>query len=142
MKELDLQTKIIDWVKDEGGYGRKLSHRFLVGIPDLLLRLSVPRSVRGAMVLAEVKLLKVTMGYDLGLRPKLGVTPRQLQELSRFGHSCVIVGVQRDAKLHSVYVLRNHHETFPSHAVDQGIIVTKGTLASSLTNKIMETIYD
>lgn len=39
MKETDLQLTIVDIVNDRGGYARKLSHRFLVGISDLLIKL-------------------------------------------------------------------------------------------------------
>jgi hypothetical protein len=39
MKEVDLQLMICDVVNDRGGYARKLSHRFLNGISDLLVKL-------------------------------------------------------------------------------------------------------
>lgn len=35
--EVDYQKAIIEAVKDDGGYGLKMSNRFLVGVPDLLL---------------------------------------------------------------------------------------------------------
>lgn len=38
-RELDLQTQIIRSVRRRGGYGKKISHRFSVGIPDLLIGL-------------------------------------------------------------------------------------------------------
>lgn len=74
-RELILQREIIQSVRKDGGWGRKLSHRTLVGLPDLALVLwpYVP-------VLAEVK--------DLGVRPnsrdftvKLIVSEKQRHEL-------------------------------------------------------------
>lgn len=35
--EVDYQKLICDVVKEAGGFGKKLSNRFLVGVPDLLL---------------------------------------------------------------------------------------------------------
>ena len=37
MKELVFQKQIIDAAKQGGGYGLKLSHKFKVGIPDLMV---------------------------------------------------------------------------------------------------------
>lgn len=37
--ELGVQTKIIKSVRQDGGYGRKMSNRFAIGVPDLLVAL-------------------------------------------------------------------------------------------------------
>lgn len=37
--ELNVQTNIIKSVRRDGGYGRKMSNRFSIGIPDLLVAL-------------------------------------------------------------------------------------------------------
>ena len=37
--ELGVQTKIIKSVRKDGGYGRKCSNRFAIGVPDLLVAL-------------------------------------------------------------------------------------------------------
>ncbi len=37
--ELAVQTKIIKSVRQDGGYGRKCSNRFAIGVPDLLVAL-------------------------------------------------------------------------------------------------------
>lgn len=73
MKETDHQTQIKLSVKRQGGYSFKLSNRFTIGIPDLLIALPpfVP-------CLAEVK--------DLGecvreFSRKLDVSPKQGHEL-------------------------------------------------------------
>lgn len=141
MNELKLQSLIIDQIVSEGGHGRKLSHRFLVGIPDLLLRLSLPRSAKGAMVLVEVKLLRVSEDYDLTREPKIGVTPKQTLELTRFEHSCVAVGVQRGYTLSSIHIIQNHFVTLPKSAANRMAAVKKGKILSPLTPMFMETIY-
>lgn len=38
-RELELQSDIIKSVRKQGGYGRKLSNQFTIGIPDLLIAL-------------------------------------------------------------------------------------------------------
>lgn len=75
-KELALQTNIIKSVRSDGGYGRKMSNRFLIGIPDLLIALPP-----FAPILAEVK--------DLGpvvanFNRQLAVTPKQAHEMDLF----------------------------------------------------------
>jgi hypothetical protein len=75
-KELDLQTKICKSAKTDGGYGRKISHKFAIGIPDLLLALPP-----FAPCLCEVK--------DLGevvdkFNQLIGVTEKQTEEMKRF----------------------------------------------------------
>lgn len=39
MKELDAQGMICKSVRVHGGFARKMSHRFLIGVPDLLVKL-------------------------------------------------------------------------------------------------------
>jgi len=39
MKEIDLQKRCIDAVREMGGFAQKMSNRFLVGVPDLLIQL-------------------------------------------------------------------------------------------------------
>jgi hypothetical protein len=79
--------------------------------------------------------------YDLRREPKLGVTPRQTQELVRFEHSCIIVGVERNKALSSIHVVRNHYDIFPYFAMENLAVVDKGRIVPSLTPMIMETIY-
>jgi hypothetical protein len=38
MDELDIQTAIVKNLKDRGHFGHKLAHKFLVGVPDLLVQ--------------------------------------------------------------------------------------------------------
>lgn len=38
-KELDLQTKLVHSVRRDKGYARKLTNRFTIGVPDLLISL-------------------------------------------------------------------------------------------------------
>lgn len=99
-KELDLQTKIIHSARKQGGYGRKMSNRFSIGIPDLLLGI-----FPFAPSLVEVKDLEIVVDkFDR----KLDVTPKQALEMERLSKAyednvtpytpnrataCVLVGV-------------------------------------------------
>ena len=75
-KELDVQAKIIKSVRKDGGYGRKLSNRFVIGIPDLLIGLAP-----FAPCLAECKDLgEVVDKFNL----KVDVTEKQGHELKLF----------------------------------------------------------
>jgi hypothetical protein len=78
-RELKLQTDIINSVRRDGGYSRKLSNRYQVGIPDLLI--SFPTF---APCLVEVKDFgPVNSDFDRAV----GVTPKQALELSRIAAS-------------------------------------------------------
>lgn len=74
--ELKVQADIVKSVKADGGWAKKLSHRFVIGIPDLLIALypTIP-------FLAEVK--------DLGevgatFSRKVDTSPKQAHELTTF----------------------------------------------------------
>ena len=72
-RELALQTDIIRSVRQQGGWARKMSNRFLVGMPDLVMALHP-----FAICIAEVKDLgPVTEKFDR----KLDVSPKQRHEL-------------------------------------------------------------
>lgn len=86
MKETDHQTQIKLSVKRQGGYAIKLSNRFTIGIPDLLIMLSpfVP-------LIAEVKDLgECVADFDR----KLDVTPKQNDELKKMNAAYMIHGIQ------------------------------------------------
>lgn len=77
-KELDLQSKIKASARKDGGYGQKMSNRFSIGIPDLLIGLPpfVP-------CYAEVK--------DFGtvaeqFNRQVDTTPKQRLEMARFSN--------------------------------------------------------
>lgn len=75
-KELALQTDIKNSAKRDGGYGLKLSNRFTVGVPDLLLM--IPPVF--APVVVEVKDLgPVTANFNR----QLDVTPLQAETMRR-----------------------------------------------------------
>lgn len=77
MKELSAQRTIIKWVEAEGGYGKKWSSTYSVGVPDLILLLG---GREHALVFAEVKIIKPT---TLKFRRAVALTPRQHIELLR-----------------------------------------------------------
>lgn len=75
MKETDLQTEIKASVIEQGGYSIKMSNRFLVGIPDLLIALPP-----FAPSMFEVKELgECVDSFDR----QLGVTPLQGRNLAK-----------------------------------------------------------
>lgn len=74
-KELDVQTKVCKSARQDGGYGRKISHKFVIGIPDLLVCLPP-----FAPCVIEMKDLgKVVDRFDR----QLAVTPKQALEMER-----------------------------------------------------------
>lgn len=40
--ETDIQRQLINSAEETGGYGLKLSNRFIVGVPDLILAMPIP----------------------------------------------------------------------------------------------------
>jgi hypothetical protein len=75
MRELNFQKRIIDLIKEEGGYGYKMSNRFKVGVPDLL----IAAPMRG-VVFFECKCLNVMPdAFDR----QTGITPIQMDHLNR-----------------------------------------------------------
>ncbi len=78
-KELALQSEICKSVRAQGGYALKLSHRFIVGVPDLLICMpGYP-----AMLIEVKDLGVVTDKFDL----KVPVTPKQREELKKFNEA-------------------------------------------------------
>lgn len=71
--ELAFQTNIIKSVRRDGGYGRKMSNRFAIGVPDLLIGLQpFPPCYVECKDLGEV-----VDRFDR----TLGVTPKQREEM-------------------------------------------------------------
>jgi len=75
--EVDYQRALIEQTIDEGGHGRKLANRFVVGIPDLLL--AHPR-YRTSLI--EVKLVELPKHMDT--KVNIPITPKQRDELRRW----------------------------------------------------------
>jgi len=74
--ELQVQTKIVKSVRRDGGYGRKCSNRFAIGVPDLLISLQP-----FAPCYIEVKDFgKVNDKFDR----QIDVTEKQAYELELF----------------------------------------------------------
>jgi hypothetical protein len=89
VQELDLQRRVVNLVNGTGnGFAHKMSHRFLVGVPDLLVKISGPRAYPAMLI--EVKKDE---------RPKvqhtvtLDVTKQQERFLLRAARSGVLCGV-------------------------------------------------
>lgn len=87
MKEVDYQKKIIDAVNSQGGYGLKMSNRFLAGVPDLLIHL---RPYPTAVV--EVKMLTSPVNLDTPMQLGHSITPLQRSTLLRMRKAGLMTG--------------------------------------------------
>jgi len=100
--ELDMQEKLVDAVKKvEGGYGFKLSNKFLAGIPDLFL--STP-SV--GPVLLEVKMVE-------GPEQLVLLTPLQRHVIIRLKAAGTAAGIivirpEEEFRRYTAYVTTDH----------------------------------
>lgn len=78
MNELAMQALVVKTVNDAGGFAMKLSHRFLVGVPDTLVKL--PGFVAAGLL--EVKRHDLSpMGVRANMSFKLDVTIAQRRYL-------------------------------------------------------------
>lgn len=73
MNELALQKWIVDVVTERGGFAMKMSHRFLVGVPDLLIK----TSYIAAPTVIEVKLVKFKKELQKQVVPEVSVLQRR-----------------------------------------------------------------
>src|SRR5580692_714296 len=90
MNELDAQRLVVQAAKSVGGYGFKLSNKFLIGIPDLLVQL--PRQSTG---LWEVKINdkpRVVEEVSLKLTP---LQDKVLADFSAAGGFCGVISFLR-----------------------------------------------
>jgi hypothetical protein len=88
MIETQVQKMVIDAVRSAGGAGTKLSHRHLIGVCDLLIKL--PES---QPLLLEAKLAKFAVGVALDRTFKLDVTVLQHKFLTSYLVAGMRVGV-------------------------------------------------
>jgi len=88
MNELQLQSLVIDSVRDSGGAAFKLSNRFLIGVCDLLLK--VPDR---PAALVEVKLQRLSNRTRDDFRFVLDVTVPQRDFLTSFASAGMLCGV-------------------------------------------------
>jgi hypothetical protein len=101
MKELEFQTLVRKAVEREGGFGLKMSNRFLVGVPDLLVHLPGAPT----MVL-EAKFSKVAST----VRPyRLELSPRQSLTLRQMAGAGMVAGVVSLIRTDKLYGFRAMH---------------------------------
>jgi hypothetical protein len=86
MKEIELQTDIINAVRERGGAGHKLSHRFSVGVVDLLVKMPGDQPK-----LIEVKLNERPARDDTPIT--LDITVPQINFLKDYFNAGMITGI-------------------------------------------------
>lgn len=86
-KEVQYQTKIVKAITDQGGFAMKMSHRFLVGVPDLLIKVS-PQHLT---LVLECKRVVVTAKKATHALVK--ITPLQFQTLEKMAKAGFVTGV-------------------------------------------------
>lgn len=95
MNELDMQKYVVDSVNHAGGFAFKMSHRFLVGVPDLLVKLPTEylkmqmENKRPAGILEVKQRDKPKSDIEFGL----DVTPQQRHFLIRARQAGMPTGV-------------------------------------------------
>lgn len=124
IKEVDVQSIIIDAVEANGGKGTKLSNRFLVGVADLLIKLpGVPLAV------IEVKLEHLPKRFNGEHEWKLAVTKPQEEFLLGYHEAgaralvlSVVIGSDRTRKQMAILAMgidtaiaRGYHVRFSDH---------------------------
>jgi hypothetical protein len=89
MRELDLQTRILNEIRDAGGWGRKWASPLQAGVPDLI----VHHYTFGTMFI-EVKLV---IAKNFG-SPKIATTVLQKAEMTKIkaagGRAMVLCGIE------------------------------------------------
>jgi len=133
MKELAFQSLIAKAAREVGGFAHKMSSRFLVGVPDLLLQL--PSKYTGMW---EVKIDDMPK-MKSEITP--AVTPLQLKWLREYinsdGVGGVISGVRSDKGLYiKVYRMVGDEETMPPLAVDDYVLLPRGRREEVIVSEI------
>lgn len=140
-KETVLQSDVIEGVRAAGGAARKLSHRFLIGVSDLLVKMP------GApAALIEVK--KDTMptrGYTITIKPDLTVLQRKfLEEFHRAGMPAYVLSFLIGNKRRKWAALVHIRDWEDNNAVSTSLyssLDTSGPLWKvNLANHIAQTI--
>lgn len=112
MKETALQKYVIDVVRARGGAAYKLSHRFAIGVSDLLVKLPNLHFAKESGDSYPAMLLEVKQHEGVNTSPypfKLDVTKPQQNFLRGFGRAGMRVGVlsflQQNGKLNLAAVV-------------------------------------
>lgn len=101
MNELEMQKLIVDAVNEEQGFGLKISHRFLVGVPDLIIKPTDRRYGAGLIEAKQREEMK-----DPNRAFNLEVTPPQKNYLRAAARSGMAAGVASFTKSGNVRTLR------------------------------------
>lgn len=132
--ELAVQTKIIQSVRKDGGYGRKCSNRFAIGVPDLLISLQP-----FAPCYIEVKDFGVVSdSFDR----KIDVTEKQAYELQLFSKPYEDAGLGRVGFLAVALVHRGAHRLVLTPREAQRLSDAYEGTPGMWTNRVVGGYYD
>lgn len=138
MRELKFQTKLVKSTRAQGGYARKLSHRFVIGIPDLIVH--IPNY---APFLLEVKYFPEVSPNSNKLIP---TTPKQQLELTEFNSVNIDAGSTAGVAIGfcinkrkglKVYTPEDTHFTLKEGLDDPDALTPKGGLFNMTDVAIM-----
>jgi hypothetical protein len=101
MNELQAQSLVVNAVRIYDGFGVKLAHKFLVGIPDLLLCL--PNQPIG---LWEVKIDNVPKRDNYITLKLTQLQEKTLNDLNKAGGYCGVISFLRDGQKLSIAAFR------------------------------------
>jgi hypothetical protein len=141
MDELTFQSRLLQWLRAQGGYGQKLAHRFHVGVPDLLVMLPGPPP---SLVLVECKIVRVAKPTtEVSVQ---NVTPMQRRGMEAFRLACIAVGLVERRRLERprltrIYFVPWSSTSFPidrPHATISGAVLEGPSLAQLICRAVEE----
>lgn len=88
MKEVALQGLVVDLVNEHGGYARKLSHKFLVGISDLLVKMPEYPAIK---IEVKQRICQPNVDREFELTDLTVLQKRDLLEAQAAGMNCGVL---------------------------------------------------
>lgn len=115
--ELWAQKLMVDAAIEYGGYGEKLSHRFKVGVPDLLIKLQGRQAFIVEAKIREAPMRYLNMEWDSWGE----VTPLQRKNLQAWWDAGLQSGVVLFCKLPKDELLVNIYD-WPTYVTAAGVV--------------------
>lgn len=140
VNELALQKLVIDSIREFGGFSFKLANRFLVGIPDLFIKLpGLPAAIY------EVKISKISRDKKVA---HLKVSPLQWKTLDDYYDAGGVGGIISFAKLEkgwgiAVRSLEKGEESgvrHYDHVINNHILLMRGKREQTIVDLVRSSI--